>query len=161
MNSPANPAAEANDLLSVHLTRVLRAPPQRVFDAWTTPEIMKLWWGPQGFTGINAESDPRPGGAFMIEIGNGDGEVHKMSGVYTEVSPPRLLCMEVRHRTFEGAAERPEGYIPTTVRVELRAHAEGTELTLTHRGFLDAAQVARFQGGWGGSLDKLAAVFAT
>ena len=161
MNSPVNPAADADDLLSVRLTKLLPAPPERVFEAWIKPELMTLWWGPQGFTGLKAEADPRPGGAFLIEIGNDEGEVHKMAGIFTELSPPELLCMEVRHRTFEGADRRPEGYIPTTVRVELRAQADGTELTLIHSGFLDAAQVSRFQGGWGGSLDKLAAVFTT
>lgn len=155
MNSPANPAAEADDLLTVRLTRVLRAPRERVFRAWTDPALMTRWWGPKGFNGIAAEADPRPGGAFSLEIGNPEGEVHKMAGIYTELSPPDLLCLEIRHRTFEGAAERPEGYIPTYLRVELREHAEGTELTLTHSGFLDAALAARFQGGWSGSLDKL------
>ena len=159
MNSPANPAADADELLSVRLTKVLSATPQRVFDAWISPETMKLWWGPKGFKGIRAEADPRPGGAFLIEIASEDGEVHKMAGVYTELAPPNLLCMEIRHRTFEGAAERPEGYIPTYVRVELREHADGTELTLIHSGFLDASLVSRFEGGWGGSLDKLAATF--
>ena len=155
MNSPAQSAADADELLTVRLTRFLSAPPQRVFDAWIKPELMVLWWGPQGFKGITAEADPRPGGAFALEIGNEAGERHKMSGIFTEVSPPGLLCLEIRHRTFEGAAETPEGYIPTTVRVELRPHAEGTELTLIHSGFTDAALVARFRGGWGGGLDKL------
>ena len=148
-------AAEADDLLSVRLTKVLPASRERVFEAWTRPEIIQQWWGPKGFTGRKAEADPNPGGAFSIEIEGPDGEVHRMAGIYTELSPPSLLCLEIRHRQFEGAAERPEGYIPTYLRIELAEHTDGTELTLTHTGFLDAALASRFHGGWSGSLDKL------
>jgi uncharacterized protein YndB with AHSA1/START domain len=149
--SQPDPVAEIDDLLTVRLSRVLPAPRERVFEAWTTPEIIARWWGPHSFRGIAAEADPRP----AIELEGADGERHRMAGIYTEVTPPELLCLEIRHRQIEGAAQRPEGYIPTFVRVELREHPEGTELTLTHSGFLDAALAGRFRGGWSGSLDKL------
>lgn len=155
MSQVITEAAEADDLLSVHLSKVLPASRERVFEAWTTPALMTRWWGPKGFEGVAASADPRPGGAFSVEIRNPEGEVHKLAGIFTEVEPPALLCLEVRHRTFEGAADRPEGYVATQVRVELREHADGTELTLTHSGFLDAAIAARFNGGWAGTLDKL------
>jgi len=161
MNKTANPSAEIDDLLSVRLSRVLPAPRQRVFEAWTSPEMIKRWWGPKGFHGISASADPRPGGAFALEIQGPEGEVHRMAGVYTELRPPALICFEIHHRQIEGAAERPEGYIPTQVRVELREHAKGTELILIHSGFLDAALAARFQGGWAGSLEKLEAALAS
>jgi len=155
MNKPVNPAGDIDDLLTVRLSRVLPAPRERVFEAWTSAEMIWRWWGPKGFEGISAKADPRPGGEFAVDIRGPDGEVHRMAGLYTEVVRPELVCMEIRHRQFEGAADRPEGYIPTQVRVELREHADGTELTLTHTGFLDAALAARFNGGWAGSLDKL------
>lgn len=155
MNKPARPAAEIDDLLTVRLSRVLPAPRERVFEAWTSPELIHRWWGPKGYRGVSSEADPRPGGAFAVEIQDPDGVVHRMAGLYTEVEPPSLVCIEIRHRQFEGAAERPEGYIPTQVRVELREHAEGTELILAHSGFLDAALAGRFKGGWSGSFDKL------
>ena len=155
MNHHASPASEIDDLLSIRLSRVLHAPRERVFDAWTSAELLSLWWGPKDFQGISAKADPRPGGEFAIDIRGPDGKVHRMAGLFTEVVPPELVCLEIRHRQLKGAAERPEGYIPTYVRVELREHAEGTELTLTHTGFLDAAVATSFNGGWVSSLDKL------
>ena len=155
MNHPANPASEIDELLSVCLSRVLPAPRERVFEAWTSAELIKLWWGPKNFKALSAKADPRPGGEFAVEIQGPDDKVHLMAGLFTEVTPPELVCFEIRHRTFEGAAERPEGYIPTHVRAELREHPNGTELTLTHTGFLNAALTASFKGGWSGSLDKL------
>jgi len=155
MNKPLSQDGEIDDLLSVHLTRVIRAPIDRVFDAWTTADLMRRWWGPKGFQATSAAVDPRPGGAFAVTLEGPDGEVHDMAGVYIEVARPALVLLEIRHRTFPGAAERPEGYIPTRVRVELREHADGTELTLTHTGFLDAALIPRFDEGWSGSLEKL------
>jgi len=160
MPKPTSQAAEIDDLLSVHLSRVLPAPREQVFEAWTSAEMIPRWWGPKGYRGLSAKSDPRPGGAFAVELQGPEGDVHRMAGLYTEVAPPGLLCLEIRHRQIAGAAERPEGYIPTFVRVELREHPDGTELTLTHSGFLDAALAGRFQGGWAGSIDKLEAVLA-
>ena len=148
-------AAEAEDLLSVHLTRVLPASRERVFAAWTSPDLMTRWWGPKGYQAISCTADPRPGGEFVIEIKSPEGEIHRMTGLYTEVEPPALVCLEIRHRLIEGAAEAPGGYIPTYVRVELQPHADGTELTLLHNGFLDAALAGRFNGGWSSSFDKL------
>ncbi len=160
MNKHMTSVAETEELLSVRLSRVLPAPRERAFEAWTSAELIPQWWGPKGYKGLSAEADPRPGGAFAIQIEGPDDEVHLMRGVYAELSPPELICMEVRHRQFEGAAERPEGYIPTQVRVELREHDFGTELTLIHTGFVDAAIAARFDGGWSSSFDKLESALA-
>ena len=155
MNEMTNPAAEVDELLTVRLTKVLPAPRERVYEAWTTAELIKRWWGPEGFRALSAKADARPGGEFAVEIEGPDGVTHHMAGVYTELSPPALIGLEIRHRQLEGAAERPEGFIPTQVRVELREHDQGTELALTHTGFLDAALAERFNGGWAGSLKKL------
>ncbi len=155
MSKPIRLDAEADEILCVRLVKILAAPRHRVYEAWTSAEMIKKWWGPEGYNGLSAKSDPRPGGSFQVEIEGPDGTVHLMSGVFTEVVAPSLVCLEIRHRQFEGAAERPEGYIPTQVRVELREHADGTELTLLHTGFLDAALANRFNGGWTSSFLKL------
>jgi uncharacterized protein YndB with AHSA1/START domain len=160
MNTPTSVATDTDDLLSVRLSRVIPAPPEQVFEAWTSAELMRRWWGPRHVEAVSALADARPGGAFSIEMRDRDGAMHKMAGIFTELERPSLVCLEIRHRQFEGAAERPGGYIPTHVRVELSAHADGTLLNLTHSGFLDAALVQRFDAGWTGSLDKLHTVLA-
>jgi uncharacterized protein YndB with AHSA1/START domain len=160
MATSTETATDADDLLSVRMTRILPVPRERVFAAWTTAELLQKWWGPKELVGLSAEADPRPGGAFGVEVQTPDGVVHHMRGIYTEVEWPSLVCIEIRHRQFEGASERPEGYIPTTVRVELREHKDGTELILAHTGFLDAAIAGRFNNGWSGAFDKLHAILA-
>lgn len=161
MSNRVDYAAEADELLSVRIVKILPAPRERVFKAWTSAEMIKRWWGPKGYQGRTAEADPRRGGAFQVEIEGPDREIHLMRGVFTEVVEPSLVCLEIRHRQFEGAAERPEGYIPTQVRIELREHPDGTELTLLHTGFLDAALADRFNGGWSSSLEKLASTLVS
>lgn len=155
MASELKAADDLDDLLTVRVSRVFPVPKERVYEAWTTAELLAQWWGPKGYEGVSAEADPRPGGAFECAIKDADGGIHRMRGVYTELEPYELICMEIRHRQFEGAADRPEGYIPTHVRVELKDHEDGTELLLTHTGFLNAAQVGNFDEGWNGSFDKL------
>lgn len=150
-------AADADELLTLRLTRTIAAPREAVFRAWTDPAIIKQWWGPHFVKVNHVEVDPRPGGAFAIDLTNTQsGEDVRMAGVYLVLREPELVIMEIRHRQFEGAAQAPGGYIPTTVEVRLIETAEGTELSLVHAGFLDAAQMPMFEGGWTGSFDKLA-----
>ncbi len=53
----------ANEGQELVLTRVLDAPRELVFKAWTDPKRVAQWWGPQGFTSHVCELDARPGGA--------------------------------------------------------------------------------------------------
>ena len=55
----AVPLAEESELV---LTRVFDAPRSLVFKAWTQPEHLARWWGPQGFVNVAWEMDVRPGG---------------------------------------------------------------------------------------------------
>jgi hypothetical protein len=56
--------------------RVLDAPPDRVFRAWTDPEGLARWWGPKGFTNPLCEVDARPGGAIRIHMRSPGGKAH-------------------------------------------------------------------------------------
>src|ERR1035438_2272733 len=58
------------------MTRVFDAPRKLVFKAWTEPERLKRWWGPNGFTNTVCELDPRPGGTVRIHMRAPDGTVY-------------------------------------------------------------------------------------
>ena len=58
------------------LTRTLDAPRALVFRAWTEPEHLARWWGPQGFTTPSCTMDVRPGGAWRICMRAPDGVDH-------------------------------------------------------------------------------------
>ena len=62
----ASTADAASDSLKVHVSRVLRASRERVFDAWTKPEQMRQWMGPAGWQVPELEADARVGGKYRI-----------------------------------------------------------------------------------------------
>lgn len=155
MSEAMKTAAEADELLSVRITRKFAASPTAMFDAWTKPELIEKWWGPANISARTIDVDAQPGGALVVELDvPGEGPV-RMSCVFLELRRPDLICFEIRHKQFEGADKAPGGYIPTTVEVQFAAHQKGTKLTLIHTGFLAAAQTGMFSQGWAESLDKL------
>jgi uncharacterized protein YndB with AHSA1/START domain len=81
----------------IHTERVFNAPRERVFAAYTDPELIPEWWGPRGITTIVEEMDVRPGGRWRILSRNEDGtEVPAFHGTYREVTPPERIV-----QTFE------------------------------------------------------------
>ncbi len=75
------------------LTRVLDAPRDVVFKAWTDPKCVAEWWGSNGFTNPVCELDLRPGGTIRIHMRGPHGTVYPMTGVYQEVVPPERLVL--------------------------------------------------------------------
>ncbi len=76
------------------VTRTFNAPARLVFEAWTKPELFKLWWAPKssGVSLLSCEQDVRVGGGYRLEFG------HKAAatpmaffGRYLEVTPPSRL----------------------------------------------------------------------
>lgn len=86
--SKTTTATEGRDLV---LTRIIDAPPEKVFRAWTEPELMKQWFAPLPWTTPFAETDPRTGGSSMIVMRGPDGTEIKCPGVYLEVVPNRRI----------------------------------------------------------------------
>jgi len=78
------------------VTRVLNAPRQLVFDAWTNPKYLPQWLlGPEGWTMPVCEVDLRVGGAWRFVWRQADGTEMAMHGVYREITPPeRLVSIE-------------------------------------------------------------------
>jgi uncharacterized protein YndB with AHSA1/START domain len=73
------------------LTRLYNAPRERVWKAWTDPEQVAQWWGPNGFTTPRCELDVRPAGMLRIDMRAPDGKVLPLTGVYREVVAPERL----------------------------------------------------------------------
>lgn len=73
------------------ITRLLDAPRELVFEAWTRPEHIRRWWGPSCMTMIQCDMDVRVGGAYRFLSRMEDGSEHGFSGVYREVTPPERL----------------------------------------------------------------------
>src|SRR3954464_7200682 len=102
---------------------------ERVFDAWTDPELLRRWWaaGETWDTPL-AEVDLRPGGRYRLSMHDPDsGNVHTVGGEYTEVTRPDRL---VYTWAWEGESDSGE----SLVTVEFVAAGGGTEVVLTHTG---------------------------
>jgi uncharacterized protein YndB with AHSA1/START domain len=86
-----------DDLLSGALerqlvvTRLLAAPPDRVFEMWTNRDHVANWWGPDGFTITHLEMDVRPGGSWRFTMHGPDGVDYPNTIIYDEISPPERL----------------------------------------------------------------------
>jgi uncharacterized protein YndB with AHSA1/START domain len=78
------PSATSSDREFV-ITRIIDAPRERVFKAWTEPELLKQWFAPLPSTTPAAELDVRPGGSNLIVMRGADGKDLPNRGVYLEV----------------------------------------------------------------------------
>lgn len=137
---------------SLTIKRRLKAPPAKVFAAWTSPDLLMRWFGPDGIENVSADCDARVGGAFRIAMRAADGETHEVSGVYQEVAPPEKLVFSWAWRST------PERQ--SLVTVLIKGDGDGALLTLIHERFADDDARDRHSQGWSGSLDKLEMLFA-
>jgi len=79
----------------IAMTRVFDAPREMVFDAFYTPELLKRWFGPRGWSLVVCEVDRRVGGGFRFVLRGPDGKEMGMRGAYREiVRPSRSVHME-------------------------------------------------------------------
>lgn len=139
----------------VEITRVFDAPRDLVFAAWTEPKHITQWWGPEVFTTPHAEIDLRPGGRFLFQMADPDGNLYPASGIVESVDAPRSLVMISR------AMEDEQGNSALEVRnVITFDEIDGkTKITMV----MDVLHVlpAMYEGltymdiGWNQSLDKL------
>ncbi len=134
---------------ALHLSRILRAPRERVFRAWTDPAQLVKWWGPKGFTVPAWAMDVRPGGAWRTTMRSPEGKDHIVSGVYREILPPSRLVFTWGHET-----EGERGH-ETVVTIELFEVPGGTRLELSQEVFESVTSRAQHQHGWSSCLDSL------
>jgi uncharacterized protein YndB with AHSA1/START domain len=94
------------------MTRVFDAPRDLVFQALTTPALLKRWFGPHGWTLVECEVDLRVGGAWRFFSHGPNGRTMGMRGVYREiVRPERIVYTE----SFDDWAEQGSALITTTL----------------------------------------------
>lgn len=136
------------------MTRVFDAPRELVFRAWTDPEHLAQWWGPEGFTNPVCEFDARPGGAIRIHMRAPDGTVYPMTGVVREITPPKRLV-------FASAAVDQDGkhLLEALATVRFAVQGDKTKLTLEIRGVAVAPVAVQYlegmEAGWTQSLVRL------
>jgi uncharacterized protein YndB with AHSA1/START domain len=128
--------------------RSIRASAEKLFDAWTQPEQLKQWWGPNTVICTAAEVDLKVGGRYRIANKFPDGKVLWISGEFEVIERPTRLVYSWRIGTESGPAER--------VIVRFERSGTSTEVIVTHERIPAAAVRDLHQQGWDGCLQKLA-----
>ena len=142
----------------VRLTRVLRAPREKVFSAWTEPGVLERWWtGVGGWVEAKAEVDLRVGGRYRLSMRDDRGVMHGVAGVYTEIAPPDRLAFTW---TWENDPSVMRGSEGSLVDVVLNEAADGTQLSLSHSGLGGKLVKDMHEGGWNALLTSLFAALS-
>ena len=93
---------------TVRLTRVFRAPRERVFECWTRAEHLTHWFAPKGFTIHSCETDARPGGTFKLCMRTPWGKEYWVRGEFREIKAPAHLLIHCTADDHEGVARLQE-----------------------------------------------------
>jgi len=146
-------ARETAAVPTLEVRRTIRAPQQRVFDAWTQAAQLKAWHAPGPLTVSLAEIDLRPGGSYRIHMRAPDGNEHRVTGVYREVDPPNKVV-------YTWGWEGEHVVKDSVVTVEFLERGDATEVVLTHAGIFDDTERANHEQGWTAIMDKFEAAYA-
>jgi uncharacterized protein YndB with AHSA1/START domain len=152
-------AAAASDRELV-LTRHIEAPREKVFKAWTTPELLTQWFAPKPWSTPHAELDVRPGGANSIVMRGPDGADFPNRGVYLEVVPNERLVFTDAYTEAWKPSDKPFMTVVLTFEEEAGPNGPATRYTarVMHWTVADreAHEKMGFHKGWGQCTDQLA-----
>ena len=139
---------------SLRVSRIVAAPAQRAFEAWTRPEHVRRWSCPEDARVAEADIDLTVGGRYRIRMAGSEDETYTAYGVYREIDAPRRL---VYTWDWEEEAYRVG---ETIVTVEFNDLGDSTEIVVTHEGFPAPEATEGHLSGWTGCLNQYEALFA-
>jgi uncharacterized protein YndB with AHSA1/START domain len=145
---------EIGQEIALTLEHRYAAPRERVFDAWTNPDVLRRWWAamPTWDTPL-AEVDAREGGRYRLSMRTDEGDVHTVSGEYTEVSRPERLAYTWSWE--EGPDAAMAGSERSLVVIDFVEDGDGTLVRLTHSGFAAEEIREMHVQGWQATLANL------
>jgi uncharacterized protein YndB with AHSA1/START domain len=139
---------------SLEIKRFINAPPARVYAAWTDPEQLKQWWGPEGVRTRNFTADARIGGKYRWDLYNQEGEEMTVFGEYRELIAGKKIVF-----TWKWDDDEDWETQNSIVTIELSDRDGGTEVKLTHVKLPSEASRDRHNEGWNSVLDRLEKFF--
>jgi uncharacterized protein YndB with AHSA1/START domain len=133
---------------TVNIERTYAASAERVFDAWTSEEVIRRWWqAERGWETSAAEVDLRVGGVVRVVMRDPDSDAeHGGGGRYTEIERPTRLAFTW---FWDGDTRR------TLIEIDFAESDGETTVRFTQSGLWDEAAVRSHEGGWGRILDSL------
>jgi len=147
MKKSATDAASSTVAATLVVRREIKATPEKLFAAWTRPELLMCWWGPEGVACPAAEIDLRVGGSYRIANRFPDGNIIWIAGMFEEIDAPRRLVYTWKLESQTGPPER--------VTVCFVADRDMTEVVITHERIANEAARTGHERGWAGCLDSL------
>jgi uncharacterized protein YndB with AHSA1/START domain len=164
MSRPTPQKTSQNDAIA---TRVMEAPPEAVWKAWTEPEFVMRWWGPEHFTSPACKLDFREGGTSLVCMRSPQGQDFYNTWTYLKIELFRRIeflqnLADQDARPLDPAAAGLRADFPKDVRtvVTFKSVAGKTELSVSEYGFPDSQMFEFAQLGLEQCLDKMAAIFA-
>lgn len=146
--------------LDLVLEREVDVPPELVWRAWTTPELLRQWFTPRPWETPECEVDLRPGGIFRTVMRSPEGEEFDNTGCYLEVVPEeRLAWTSVLGPGYRPHPPDPDD-LPMSALIELAPNGSGGtryRATAIHgdQALRNRHEEMGFQEGWGAALDQL------
>lgn len=136
--------------LTVLVSKVISAPVEKVFEAWTEPAILSKWFGCNKVTSLNVENDLRVGGKYQMEANACEAGGPKLvSGEYKEIVANKKLVFTWTNSSEEFPAK------DTLVTIEFHDKGGKTEVVIKHTNFAVEATRQAHNMGWTESLEKL------
>jgi uncharacterized protein YndB with AHSA1/START domain len=132
----------------IRLERVVHAPREDVFAAWTDPARLRAWWGPPGAPVLRLDGELEPGGAYLIAMREPTGGERVLEWTFREIDPPRRLIYG--WRWLQGSGD------DSVVTVEFADLGDRTRVVVEHHGLPDDRSRSVHERGWIGCLDGLA-----
>ncbi len=152
------PAQDTADR-EIVITRVLNAPRELVWKAWTDPKHLEQWWGPKGFTTAVTEMNLRPGGGWRYVMRGPDGAEYPCKGIFREITVPERIVTSDEFdegHVAVGSGDLPSGMVVTAI---FREQGDKTKLTLRimHQSMEDRKKHEQMGviAGWNSSFDCL------
>jgi len=144
------------------ITRIINAPRERVFKAWTDPKQLVNWWAPKDCATPYCTVDLRPGGKFHYCMRMPDGNDIWGIGIYREIIEPEKIVYTDSFADKDGNPVSPEQYgissshpAESTVTVEFTEHGDKTKLTIIHEIPAYVKEREQTGQGWNDMLDNL------
>ena len=148
----------ANPSNAVRLTKLIKAPRDKVYNAWVDPETRRQWWcAAPGMSCGFCEMDATEGGAYRINMLGPDGKEWVTTGAFVELDPPRKLRFSwnwEHDATFGGNSVVTVEFFATTFNDQ-----PATELVLTHEKLGSPFERSEHTVGWMGALHSLDNLF--
>lgn len=138
----------------LEIRRVIKAPRDRVYAAWTDVTQLKHWFGPENVQTRDIIADAREGGEFRWDLINSEGEEMTMRGQFRELQPGKKIVF-----TWQWQNDEDWKNHTSIVTVELFDGDGGTELRLIHEQLPSEESRDRHNQGWNSALDKLEKLF--